>query len=364
MHLQIPILLMLFAGVTAADEPTSPSTQVPGVEKVSAGDAGPAQLPQPALTNAEKDAVIREVGEIFHKHYVFPEKGKAIEKALQGRAEDGAFDSIENSEVFRKAFRDTIRNVVDDKHIIILHHDPGSNANSENVVSDLESQFENRKTVNFGIPELKILDGNIGYMKITKFTSPELFSPKMRAASEFLKHVDGLILDLRSRGGGRSETVLLLLSYFLPSSTHVFNWHFRDAEEVERNWTLPYVDGHRFMDIPIIVLTSQRTFSGSEAVCYAMKHHGRASVVGETTRGGAHTYREILVCDRYLVLMPYGRALSIKTGTNWEGRGVVPTVPTSAAEALATAMTRLNDKIKNQRGRVQSQREEKPSIPN
>lgn len=45
--------------------------------------------------------------------------------------------------------------------------------------------------------------------------------------------------------------------------------------------------------LPIVILSSSRTFSGSEAFAYVMKHHNRATIIGETTRGGAHTYQEI-----------------------------------------------------------------------
>ena len=323
----------------------------------SAGEAEQTEDRAPRHSNLmqeDKDAVTLRIGQLFHDNYVFPEKGKAIQRALQEKESSEAFAAIADAEAFRKAIRDTIRGVVDDKHIIILHASSRNEDNSTEVVSDLEQQFEERKAMNFGIPELKVLESNIGYIKITKFTSPELFAPVMRAGSEYLKHVDGLILDLRSRGGGRSETVLLLLSYFLPSNTHVFNWRFRDTDTIEKNWTLPYVDGHRFTDIPIAVLTSERTFSGSEAFCYAMKHHGMATVIGERTRGGAHTYKEMLVNERFLVLVPHGRAISVKTGHNWEGRGVLPTISTPSESALEKAKLELAKAIEKQSKKAQN----------
>jgi len=41
-------------------------------------------------------------------------------------------------------------------------------------------------------------------------------------------------------------------------------------------------------DVPIFVLTSHRTFSAAEEFTYNLKHLNRATIVGETTGGGAH----------------------------------------------------------------------------
>lgn len=293
------------------------------------------------LTKIEKDSIISNIGRFFEDNYVFPEKGRKIHKGLQAKNDKKEFDSITDPEVFRKVIQTSIRSIIDDKHIILIHRDPEENDNLTHKVSDLRLEFDHRKEINFGIPKLAVLDRNIGYMEITKFTSLELFEPVIRASSEYLKNVDALILDLRSRGGGRSETVLLLLSYFLNSNAHIFSWYDRDSNMFEENWTLPFVDGHRFTGIPIVVLTSERTFSGSEAFSYAMKHHKRATVIGEITRGGAHTYKEMYPSEKYLILVPYARVVSAKTKDNWEGKGVIPNIEISAEEALETAKIRL-----------------------
>ncbi|WP_162384999.1 S41 family peptidase [Spirosoma endbachense] len=189
------------------------------------------------------------------------------------------------------------------------------------------------------------MENNIGYLKITKFTSPEMAGPVMMASSIFLKHVDGLILDLRSRGGGNSYTLELLLSYFLSPKTLLCTWHFRGSQAIEQSWTLPNVEGHRFVEVPIIVLTSKQTFSASEAFCYAMKVHKRATVVGETTAGGAHTYREMKVSDHYIMTVPYGRPVFTTTNTNWEAVGVIPDYEVKAENALKKAQELLGERV-------------------
>lgn len=165
--------------------------------------------------------------------------------------------------------------------------------------------------------------------------------PVMMASSTFLQHVDGLILDLRSRGGGNSYTLELLLRYFLPPKTLLFTWHFRDTPATEQSWTLPYVEGHRFLDVPVFVLTSKDTFSANEAFCYSLQTAKRATLVGETTAGGAHTYKEMKVTDEYLMTVPYGRPLYTTTNSNWEVTGVLPDYEIDAEKALEKAQELL-----------------------
>ena len=64
----------------------------------------------------------------------------------------------------------------------------------------------------------------------------------------------------------------------------------------------------------------------------------RATVVGETTGGGAHPIHAYRV-EGYdvTVALPYGRAINPISETNWEGTGVAPDIATPAAVAFDTA---------------------------
>jgi hypothetical protein len=63
-----------------------------------------------------------------------------------------------------------------------------------------------------------------------------------------------------------------------------------------------------------------------------------ASFIGETTGGGAHPGETHSVEDTLSVFIPAGRAISPITGSNWEGVGVKPHLPTSLAKALELAI--------------------------
>jgi len=113
------------------------------------------------------------------------------------------------------------------------------------------------------------------------------------------------------------------------------NW--RDEDLTQQYWTLPYVPGKRFGDKPIYVLTSKDTFSAGEEFVYNLKTRQRATLVGETTGGGAHPGSPYRLHPHFEVFIPAGRAINPITNQNWEGSGVVPDIAVSPAQALKVA---------------------------
>jgi C-terminal processing protease CtpA/Prc len=78
-------------------------------------------------------------------------------------------------------------------------------------------------------------------------------------------------------------------SYLFDRRTHLNDLWTRRTGETKEFWTRDSVPGRRFGgEKPIYVLTSARTFSGAEEFTYNLKNLKRATIVGETTGGGAH----------------------------------------------------------------------------
>ena len=91
---------------------------------------------------------------------------------------------------------------------------------------------------------------------------------------------------------------------------------------------------------PVFVLTSGTTFSGGEELTYDLQQLGRATVVGERTRGGAHPVERFRIRGHLQATIPVARSLSPVSGGNWEGTGVLPDVAVPAAGALDAAYQR------------------------
>jgi C-terminal processing protease CtpA/Prc len=70
---------------------------------------------------------------------------------------------------------------------------------------------------------------------------------------------------------------------------------------------------------------------------YNLKNLKRATIIGETTGGGAHPGGFQRLGDHFGAFIPTGRAINPITKTNWEGTGVEPDVKVPKDLALKTA---------------------------
>ena len=111
--------------------------------------------------------------------------------------------------------------------------------------------------------------------------------------------------------------VALLCSYFFDGEpVHLNDLYWREGDRTQQFWTHPYVPGKRYVGKEIYVLTSKRTFSGAEEFTYNLKNLKRATIVGETTVGGAHPGGTQRINAHFAVWVPSGRAINPITKTN------------------------------------------------
>jgi C-terminal processing protease CtpA/Prc len=95
----------------------------------------------------------------------------------------------------------------------------------------------------------------------------------------------------------------------------------------------------------VFVLASSRTFSAAEEFTYNLQALKRATIVGETTGGGANPGGDVPLPHGLRVFVPTGRAINPITKTNWEGTGVKPDVAVPADSALAVAHRLALEKV-------------------
>jgi C-terminal processing protease CtpA/Prc len=153
----------------------------------------------------------------------------------------------------------------------------------------------------------------------------------------FLANSDAVIIDLRENRGGEPEMVQLISSYFLRGRT-ALNYIERPSKgETEQFWTLSHVPGKRILEADLYLLTSSKTFSAAEDFIYGLKCLRRATIIGETTKGGAHPVDFFAIQDRFVLMLPTGRTLNPISGKNWESVGIEPDVNATAEKAFDTA---------------------------
>jgi hypothetical protein len=302
---------------------------------------GPQQGPDMTIDAAMRAEVINGALKALNENYVFPDVAKKMDQAIRDRQHHNDYDSFSSAQKFAEKLGDDLREVSHDKHLRVMYIAstiPPEQPNHEPSKEDMERQRAFLARTNFGFEKVERMVGNVGYLDLRGFQPAAFVGDTAAAAMNFLANTEALIIDLRQNGGGDPATVALISSYlFGPEPVHLNDLYWRPSNETHQWWTLPYVPCKRLAGIDVYVLTSQRTFSAAEEFTYNLKNLKRATIVGETTGGGAHPGGPHRINDHFAVGVPSGRAINPISNTNWEGTGVEPDVKVPADRALKTA---------------------------
>ena len=289
---------------------------------------------------AEQKQVIDSISSLLDRNYIFPDVAKKMNALLQENYSKGAYSSITSGPSFAKQITTDLQSISKDKHLNVNFNPNMVAQMKKNQASGKPNtpNLEGMRMNNFGFKELKLLPGNIGYLDLRGFVDAKWGGETAVAAMNFLSNASAMIIDLRFNGGGSPSMIQLITSYLYgPEPVHLNTFYYRPSDNFSETWTLKEVSGKRSPDVPVYVLTSSKTFSAAEEFTYNLKNLKRATIVGETTGGGAHPGGVQPAGDRFTIFVPNGRAINPITKTNWEGVGVKPDIEVKAEEALHTA---------------------------
>jgi C-terminal processing protease CtpA/Prc len=270
--------------------------------------------------------------------YVFPDRAAAAGEGLRESLRAGRYDAPVD-EALCDRLNEDLYETCRDKHLRLIWHptvDGGETPVTEKeLVAGLREQF---RLENQGIRRVERLPGNVGLIQLTIIPPAAGAGGSIAAAMELVRETQALILDLRETRGGAPDGVALWCSYLLPDG----DVHLNDVVEgphgpTRQYWTAGHLPAPRLADRPVYVVVSAGTFSGGEELAYDLKALGRATIVGEVTRGGAHPSTVLSLGENVELRLPVARALNPITGGNWEAVGVEPDLAAPAGDAFAVA---------------------------
>lgn len=163
---------------------------------------------------------------------------------------------------------------------------------------NLQREFIEIKEGRVDVRKEEIPGGLIGVLKLDAFYQGEngVTSEKdMRDAIQKLKQegtLKGIILDLRSNGGGFLSQAVKVAGLFITNGVVVISKYTNGEEHFFRD-----MDGRTSFDGPLIILVSKRTASAAEIVAQALQDYGVALIVGDERTYGKGTVQSQTVTD-------------------------------------------------------------------
>ena len=124
--------------------------------------------------------------------------------------------------------------------------------------------------------------GNMGYIKLNKFL--ENSADEVTTALVALKknNPSGIILDLRSNGGGILQEAVKIVNLFVQKDVKVVS---QIGKIKEKNFTYNTMATPMEPNLPLVVLVNSRSASASEIVAGALQDLDRAIIIGQRSYG-------------------------------------------------------------------------------
>ena len=127
-----------------------------------------------------------------------------------------------------------------------------------------------------------MLEGNIGYVRLSNFYSGSSDSFKQEVDTLVEQGAQALIVDVRSDPGGYVAELEKILDYLLPEGpvfTQKARWWFQSV----------YRSDTECIDLPIAVLVNKDSYSAAELLAAQLRESVGAPIVGELTSGKGYS---------------------------------------------------------------------------
>lgn len=360
------------------------------------------------LTDADRREVVEEAQRLLEAEYVLPEVAARVNAELGRRLADGAFADADEPQELADGMTRLLQELTHDIHLRVTvageggqaspgapvrivrrvaggdegeggpggdgeHRGPGVVVRRVMPDGDVDVDMDADAPMPGGdepdgpavppgladidaFPDAHMLPGNVGYVKIDLFSGFPGAWEKAEARMAQLAGADAVIFDLRQCRGGFPEMVHFVTSYLYDEKPRHLLTYYHAHTPPESAYTLAEVPGERLPNADAYILTSGFTASGGEEFTYVLKHHGRATVVGEKTVGAGHGGGTHPLPHGLSIFVPVFRPVHPVTGKGWEAEGVVPDIDVPASRALDAA---YREALRKQRGRRKDAAERK-----
>lgn len=170
----------------------------------------------------------------------------------------------------------------------------------------------------------KMLEGNVGYVRMSNFYSGSADSFRKEVDALMEQGAKSLIVDLRGDPGGYIAELEEVLDYLLPEGpvfTHKPRWWFQSVIQSDA----------ACVDLPMAAIVNGGTYSAAELLAAQMRESVGAPIVGEVTSGKGYS--------QITFPLPNGGGVGLSTATyctgsghSLIGEGIIPDVEVALPE--------------------------------
>lgn len=291
------------------------------------------------LPPQEVETSVGKIAKLVEDNYVFAEKGKKIGAHFLSEHKAGKFKGAKDWRAFGKIATEVLRSFSGDGHLFVDYNPQRVSEllreRTDTTDAETQSAFfygEKARENNYGFSEVKIMDGNLGYLKLSQINISEKSLPVLIAAMRFVAGTKALIVDLRDNGGGGSEIGAVLESFFLPKNISLLEFKSRNGT-IEISKTVAWLIEKKY-DAPVFIVVNKKTASAAEAFAFALQSKKRAKVVGQPSAGGANMASWYPVNEFIYLSVSTAAPVLPGTETSWEGVGVQPDLIAAPGEEI------------------------------
>jgi hypothetical protein len=313
---------------------------------LAAALAAPAAANPPESEAAEEPATVdanriaREVRDAIAANYVLTDKLPAIAATLDAGIAAGRYSGLADRALAERLNQD-LTEAAHDKHLSIQFdpaHASMMNGPMGDEVNEGPEWERMARSMNHGVAELRLMDGNVRYMNLVGFAwTGEASARVLDNAIGFLGEGDAVVIDLRYNGGGSPKAIEYLFSHFVEAGKPLMTFYMGGGKAPRQHDALGELPAGRLLGKPLYVLTSRMSISAAEAFAALVKDYGVGEIVGETTAGASYRNSFFPIAGQYLLSVSVGRGEVGPSKLDWEGTGIAPTVAIDAGNALEAA---------------------------
>lgn len=136
----------------------------------------------------------------------------------------------------------------------------------------------------------ELLNNGVGYIKIRNFEGGSADGTIDGVENLIDSGATGIVFDVRNNPGGTLQELLDVLDYLLPQGDIFISRDENGDEKI-------YTSDDSCVEIPMVVLVNENTYSAAEFFPAALSEYGYATIIGKHTTGKARSQMNIELVD-------------------------------------------------------------------